>query len=53
VNDTFFVEIYIYVISPMKDKIIDKITTFIAYALLPITYPLHMWRHRDKKKSKK
>jgi len=36
----------------MKDTTIDKITTIIAYALLPITLPLHMWKHRDKKKKR-
>ena len=37
----------------MKDRTIDKITDIIAYALLPITYPLHLWKYRDKGKKKK
>ena len=37
----------------MKDKTFDKITTIIAYALLPITYPLHLWKYRNWKKKRK
>ena len=38
----------------MKDKILDKITDIIAYALLPITLPIHLWKTRNwGKKNKK
>jgi len=31
---------------PLRDKLWDHFTTIIAYALLPITYPLMLWRWR-------
>ena len=37
----------------MKDKTIDKITTIIAYAALPITLPIHLWKYRNWGKKKK
>ena len=37
----------------MKDKTFDKITDIIAYALLPITYPLHLWKYRNWGKKRK
>jgi len=36
-----------------KDKIIDWITDIIAYAALPITYPLMLWRWRKWQKKRK
>ena len=37
----------------MNQKFIDKLTDIIAYALLPITLPIHLWKYRDKGKKKK
>jgi hypothetical protein len=37
----------------MNQKFIDKLTDIIAYGLLPITYPIHLWKYRNWKRNVK
>lgn len=37
----------------MNQKFIDKLTDIIAYALLPITLPIHLWKYRNWGKKRK
>jgi len=36
----------------MNQQFINKLTDIIAYAALPITLPLHLWKYRNWKKKR-
>ena len=39
-------------VEEFSKKLIDKLTTILAYILLPITLPIHLWKTRNKKNEK-